>query len=96
MTEDLQRLHAFVSGRVQGVGFRYFVRTAAQSLDVSGWVRNRHDGRVELVAEGLPAQLKELIRQVGRGPSGSNVKDIEERWNKGMGEFKDFGVKATA
>jgi acylphosphatase len=96
MTEEPQRLHAFVSGRVQGVGFRYFVRTAAQSLGVCGWVRNLHDGRVELVAEGRPAQLQDLLRQIGRGPSGSNVKEIEGRWGEGTGEFQLFGVKTTA
>ena len=96
MNVDTQQLHAFVSGRVQGVGFRYFVRSTAQSLGVGGWVRNLRDGRVELVAEGYIAQLRDLLSQLHRGPSGSDVKDIEERWVDATGEFKDFGVKATA
>jgi acylphosphatase len=96
MTEEPQRLHVFVSGRVQGVGFRYFVRTAAQSLDAVGWVRNRHDGRVELMAEGRPAQLQGLLNQVRKGPGASEVTDIEESWGAATGEFEQFGVKATA
>jgi acylphosphatase len=95
MTEELQRLQAFVRGRVQGVGFRYFVRTAAQSLGVVGWVRNLRDGRVELVAEGRLAQLQDLLKQVSKGPSASQVTDIEESWGTASGEFQDFGVKAS-
>ncbi len=91
-----QRLQAFVSGRVQGVGFRYFVRSAAQALGVRGWVRNRRDGRVELLAEGEPAQLQDLLAEVRTGPSVSEVTEIEESWGEATGEFRKFGVKATA
>ena len=91
-----QRLQAFVSGRVQGVGFRDFVRSAAQALGVRGWVRNGRDGRVELLAEGEPAQLQDLLAEVRKGPSASEVTDIEESWGEATGEFKAFGVKATA
>lgn len=96
MRETGQRVHALVSGRVQGVGFRYFVRTAAQTLSVGGWVRNRRDGRVELIAEGNPAALQDLLDQVRSGPTASEVTDIEESWDAATGEFRTFGVKATA
>ena len=91
-----QRLHAFVSGRVQGVGFRYFVRSAAQSLGVDGWVRNLRDGRVELLAEGSQAELQDLLNEVRKGPSSSAVIDIEETWSDATGEFENFNVKASA
>lgn len=91
-----QRLHAFVSGRVQGVGFRYFVRSAAQSLGVGGWARNLRDGRVELLAEGSQTELQDLLNEVRKGPSASAVIDIEETWSDATGEFENFRVKASA
>lgn len=94
-TEDQQRVHAFVSGRVQGVGFRYFVRRAAEELALNGWVRNLRDGRVELVAEGPRATLQDLLGAVQRGPSGSYVTEVSEEWSAASGEFSSFGFKGT-
>ena len=56
-----QRLHSIVEGHVQGVGFRYFVVDTALSLGITGWVRNRFDGSVEVLAEGEGKSLNELI-----------------------------------
>lgn len=62
-----------VSGHVQGVGFRWFVRRTAQELGVTGWVRNRNDGRVEAEAAGEPDALAELERRLREGPPGAAV-----------------------
>ena len=66
----------FVSGMVQGVGFRLFTQRAAEKLRISGFVRNLWDGRVEVLAMGTPEQHKELRRLLERGPMGSDVADV--------------------
>ena len=71
-------LHALVRGRVQGVGFRWFVRERARELGVRGWVRNRTDGSVELEAAGDSASLQQLRELVARGPAGARVTSVED------------------
>lgn len=66
-----------VHGRVQGVGFRWFVRTAARSLGVRGSVRNLHDGTVEVIAAGPPEALASLERSLRTGPGGARVTHVE-------------------
>jgi acylphosphatase len=95
MANQQRRLHAFVSGRVQGVGFRHFVLMAAQDLDLSGWVRNLWDGRVELIAEGSPEDLDNLMVQIRRGPASARVIELEENWDPPSGEFTGFHVRGT-
>ena len=68
----------FVSGMVQGVGFRFFTQRVAERLRVSGFVRNRHDGRVEVFAIGTAEQHSQLRRQLERGPLGSDVTEVSE------------------
>jgi acylphosphatase len=68
----------FVSGMVQGVGFRFFTQRAAEKLRVSGFVRNLWDGRVEVFAMGTPQQHGELRRLLERGPVGSDVTEVCE------------------
>jgi acylphosphatase len=68
----------FVSGMVQGVGYRFFTQRAAERLKISGFVRNLRDGRVEVFAMGTPEQHKELRRQMERGPMGSDVTEVRE------------------
>lgn len=67
------RIHLRVTGTVQGVGFRWFVRSQARRLGVAGYVRNEADGSVELEAEGEPAQLERLRELVAHGPPGAAV-----------------------
>ena len=67
-----------VHGRVQGVGFRWFVREAARRRGVAGWVRNRADGSVELEASGTELSLRELISVIRDGPPGAHVEDVRE------------------
>ncbi len=90
------RLHAFVDGVVQGVGFRYFVLDAARRLGARGWVRNLRDGRVELLAEGNQASLSALLSEVRRGPPGGRVNSVETIWKEAGGEFDGFRLERTA
>lgn len=69
-------LHVQVTGRVQGVGFRWFVRVAGRRLQLSGWVMNRPDGSVEVAASGSEDRLDELRRLLRRGPDGADVGDV--------------------
>jgi len=71
-------LHFLVQGRVQGVGFRWFVHREASELELRGWVRNTEDGDVEIVATGQPADLDELRASIRRGPRGSRVDRVIE------------------
>ncbi|MGH7620434.1 MAG: acylphosphatase [Gemmatimonadaceae bacterium] len=72
------RMHVVVRGRVQGVGFRWFVREAARNAQLSGWVRNRQDGSVELEAEGAAGALDALRAAVARGPNGAHVSSVDD------------------
>jgi acylphosphatase len=92
VAEGAQRIHAFISGRVQGVGFRNFTQRAAKGLKVTGWVKNLDDGRVELVAEGDEKALAELEKQVRKGPRPARVKDVEIKREKATGLFEDFKI----
>jgi acylphosphatase len=67
-----------VRGRVQGVGFRYFVNHSAQALGVRGWVRNDDDGSVEVYAVGTAAQLSDLAGFLWKGPRWAEVRGVEE------------------
>jgi len=91
----LSRLHAIVEGRVQGVSFRYFVREQAYFLGVTGWVRNRLDGNVEVMAEGPRGQLDLLVQELHKGPPMSHVTDVLIDWLEGTGEFSTFWVRST-
>ncbi len=70
------RVHVFVSGRVQGVGYRYSTLNEAQRLGVNGWVRNLPDGSVEAVFEGSRTVVEEIIRWCHKGPTAAVVKDV--------------------
>jgi len=67
-----------VRGRVQGVGFRWFVEREAQILQIAGWVRNDPDGSVEVLAVGTPEQLAGLRSRLQEGPRAARVDDVEE------------------
>jgi acylphosphatase len=71
-------LHALVRGRVQGVGFRWFVRERARQLGVRGWVRNRPDGSVEVEAAGDTASLEQLKRWLTAGPPGARISGVDD------------------
>ena len=78
MVNEKQTRRYFVCGRVQGVGFRFFVQREAEKLRVSGYVRNLFDGRVEVLAVGTAAQLDAMKRALDRGPRFSSVSGVQE------------------
>jgi acylphosphatase len=91
MNEKLQ-MHVRVSGHVQGVGFRYYVRQQAGDLPITGWVRNVSDGRVEVAAEGERADLETFLAAVRRGPSASAVTEVEVDWRPAAGLWSTFSI----
>jgi acylphosphatase len=92
----LSRVHVFVSGRVQGVAYRYFVERRAAEIPVTGWVRNLRDGRVEIMAEGEKADLESFLGFLRQGPRMANVDDLDVLWEDYRGEFEDFRIEFTA
>ena len=80
--------HLIVSGRVQGVGFREYLRREAERLNVKGWVRNRHDGTVEAMLHGWPENVTEIVNWARRGPPSARVTAIQV--HDASGEFESF------
>jgi acylphosphatase len=89
----MTRVHVIVQGRVQGVYFRASARDRARQLSLRGWVRNRADGSVELLAEGDKARLEQLVVWCHGGPPGAVVTDIDVEWQEATGEFTGFVVR---
>ena len=92
MTEQkLAKLYR-VRGRVQGVGFRYFVEHSAKALDIRGWVRNHDDGSVEVYAVGTPAQHSDLAGLLRQGPRWAEVRGVDES-EASLENHSGFSVK---
>lgn len=87
------RAHVYVSGRVQGVFFRYETKSLADRLGVKGWVRNLPDGRVEAVFEGEEEMVRKMIDFCKRGPPGARVTDVKVEWEDYKGEFNGFSIR---
>ena len=85
-------VHIYIQGRVQGVFYRDWARGQAQSLGLTGWVRNLEDSRVELVAEGEKETLNNLIKAIKKGPPLANVGHLDIIWEKATGEFRGFEI----
>lgn len=83
------RYHLTARGRVQGVGFRYYVQQNAFLYGIRGWVKNKLDGTVEIDVEGRKKNMEQFIRSVRKGPRYSLVEQIEE---KKMAEIKNYGT----
>jgi len=96
MDQKQQRLHAVVYGRVQGVGVRYFTQERAVFLGLTGWVRNRWNGTVELVAEGPEADLETFLKAIQRGPRAGTTQNVNVDWLENTGEFSSFRIRQTA
>lgn len=96
-TEDTSaqssRLHAIVTGIVQGVNFRYYTRQQARRLLLTGWVRNRVDGSVEVIAEGKREALEQLLDFLRTGPPSARVEGVEVTWSDAAGEFSTFEIR---
>jgi acylphosphatase len=89
------RVHVWVQGRVQAVGFRAFVQQNALQIGVTGWVRNVGHDTVEAVAEGTQEQIDRFLQMIKLGPSVSRVDESREVWEQVTGEFRSFGVKSS-
>jgi len=87
-----QRLRLFVKGKVQGVFFRQALKVMAKKNNVSGWVKNQKNGRVEAILEGEDLDVSSIVEWCHGGPANARVEDIEIRNEKYKGEFSKFEV----
>ncbi|HVZ66802.1 MAG TPA: acylphosphatase [Patescibacteria group bacterium] len=92
----MRQVHLFISGFVQGVGYRAFVKHVARKIGVTGWTRNLSDRRVEVVAQGQEDKLKELIEACKKGSLLSDVKNISINWEDIEEKFQTFERLPTA
>ena len=90
---DQARLHVTIRGRVQGVSFRYYTAHRARDLGLAGYVRNKPDGTVEVVAEGRRARLEELLSFLRVGPRAAIVTEVDLSWPAPSGGFDRFEVR---
>ena len=81
-----------ITGKVQGVGFRFFVQQQAQKLGINGWVSNKSNGDVEALAQGEKADLEQFIAKVKEGPSFSRVEDVSLNWVKEAEQYFGFEI----
>ncbi len=91
-----RQLHATITGRVQGVGFRFFVIRRATQRRLTGWVRNLAGGDVEIVAEGSTDALSELLSDLREGPPAAWVRSVRVDWRLPTGQFSDFHVAPSS
>lgn len=92
MKQPTERLHAVIHGLVQGVNFRYHTALTAQALALTGWVANRPDGTVEVIAEGPHPALDRLLAFLHHGPSHADVERVDAEWLASTDEFSRFQV----
>jgi acylphosphatase len=93
MVSELKRLEATVYGLVQGVGYRWYARQMARRLNLSGYVRNRYDRTVEVVAEGQEHTLREFLSHLETGPSAAVVERVDATWSSANSAFYGFEVR---
>lgn len=92
---EMARIHIWVRGRVQGVGFRAFVQQSGSLFGLTGWVRNLGYDQVETVAEGPRPVLLQFQDAVRRGPHASRVDEARIEWETPTGEYREFGVSRS-
>ena len=93
-TRPDEHLDATVRGRVQGVGFRYFVLREAMDLGLTGWVANGQEGVVRCVAEGHHATLETLLRLLEAGPPSARIDRVDAAWSTATGGFRSFEIRS--
>lgn len=91
----MKQAHVYISGFVQGVGFRAYVRSKARKLGVFGWVRNLSDDRVESVLQGETKQIEKVLFYCKRGPFFANVTNIVVDWEEATEQFNEFTKRET-
>ena len=87
--------HVYISGFVQGVGFRAYVRSKARKLGINGWTRNLKDERVEAVFQGEEEAINKLLKFCNRGPFFANVTDVVVDWEETEEAFSEFKKRET-
>ena len=90
-----ERLHAFVKGIVQGVGFRFFIYQIGLNLGLHGWVRNRINGHVEILSEGPKTKLDVLLDEAHKGPQMAQIIKIDFEWQKPKNDLPPFTILQT-
>jgi acylphosphatase len=96
VSDDRSRVRVTVRGSVQGVGFRAFVQRVARGLDLDGWVANRADGAVDVVAEGPGPAIDRLVERLRQGPPAAWVRDIDIQPESPRGEAAGFAIRSGA
>jgi len=96
MLMAIKRAHVYVSGRVQGVFFRAWVSDQARRLGLTGWVRNRFDGRVEAVFEGSPEEVGQIVKLCHEGPDHARIDTVLDDYSEPVEGFTSFEVRSTA
>lgn len=89
----MKQCRIFISGFVQGVGFRHFIRSKANELDLTGWVKNLPDGSVEALVQGEKSSIKKIIEICKKGPFLSNVENVEVEWQETVDIISDFVIR---
>ncbi len=87
--------HLVITGYVQGVGYRQFVKNHARQLGLTGWVQNLPDGSVEVLVQGEKKDIESLIKECRKGPFLAQVKDIKVEWQDIKNRFSDFQIYHT-
>lgn len=95
MAANIQTRRYVVTGRVQGVGFRWYVEREARVLGLSGWVRNRQDGSVEVLAAGTNEQLNALYDKLRQGPRAARVDDVDVQEAAPLAEKGTFRIEGA-
>jgi len=89
----MESLHLTIRGRVQGVFFRAHAQEVARKLRLAGWVQNRPDGDVEVMAEGARPELDKFLEWCRRGPPQATGDGVRVEWGKADGQFKNFEIR---
>ncbi len=90
---SVTRVHVYVRGEVQGVGYRAFARRYARALDVQGYAHNLDDGSVEVIAEGSQRSLESFLDALKRGSPHGRVDTVEVHWEAATGEYSTFMIR---
>jgi acylphosphatase len=88
-----RRMHVLIKGAVQGVYFRYNTLKKAGEYHLTGWVRNKADGNVEMVCEGMEDDIDKMVRWCNQGPERAYVREVETEWKEYTGEFNVFEIR---
>ena len=95
MTIQKGRINIVVEGRVQGVGFRYFIYEIGALFKLTGWVKNKFNGNVEILAEGQKENLVALLGEVRKGPQTAQVINVSVKWSEQQNDLTPFTIRHT-